>query len=101
MTDPKQIAATALRGAASAIALATIAVKPGPYSWIPKAIEAAAAGAAMLIEAESVDTNKGKRQIEAALTPFFDTLPEVSRAESEVLADFATTATRIVRRWLR
>ena len=100
MIDPKTTAATALRAASAAIGLATIAAKEGPYAWIPATVQAIAACAADVLEAEPIETAKGRNAIIHALVPVFDSLPRVSRADSEELALGIVTAIRVVRRWV-
>ena len=99
-TDPKATAITALRTAAAGIGLATVALKAGPYSWIGTLAQASTTAAAELLEAEPIDTKEGAQDIEDALTPVFDALPEVRSHEAQVCAEFVVVATRIVRRWV-
>lgn len=99
MSDPKATAATALRAASAAIGLATLGIKDGPYAWIPGTVQAVTACAADVLEAEPIETPQGRGAIMDALQPVLDSIPKVSRADSEALALGIVTAIRVVRKW--
>jgi hypothetical protein len=98
--DPKATAAHVLRLVSASIGLASAPMNSGPYSWIGTLAQAATNAAAELLEAEPISTKEGAQDIEDALTPVFDALPEVRSHEAQVCAEFAVVAVRIVRRWL-
>ena len=98
-TDPKATAILTLRATSAAIGLATVAIKTGPYSWIADLVAASATCAADVLEAEPVETPQGRGAIMDALQPVLDSIPKVSRADSEALALGIVTAVRVVRKW--
>jgi hypothetical protein len=74
-------------------------MKAGPYSWIGTLMEASTTAAADLLEAEPIETAKGRTQTLDAITPIFDALPEVNKAQSEDLAAGVVAAIRVIRKW--
>lgn len=98
-TDPKATAILTLRATSAGIGLATAAIKTGPYSWIGDLVAASTTCAADVLEAEPVETPHGREAIMDALQPVLDSIPRVSRADSEALALGIVTTIRVVRKW--
>ena len=98
-TDPKATAILTLRATSAGIGIATAAIKTGPYSWIGTLAQTATEAAAALLEAEPTETPQGRGATLDALQPVLDSIPKVSRADSEALALGIVTAIRVVRKW--